>query len=356
MLFFNLLSVILQCDYLPNKNYRYTVSTDFSINSCYFTRTFAYSGRGGIFYCYNAKFNVLLNNCIFFECYSTSNGGAIYFYALKRYSTVEMNRICANSCFTTLNHGYQFAYIVNYQSMESYTKWNLISLTRCNNQVNGDTTFALRASDIVLNYLNSSYNINSHISAFEIVLPSKFTSSYCSIINNYVSTSRQIVLNGNNNNQLSFYNVVNNNNPSTTYGVISNWKDQYTISDSIFYNNINTLFYTHSGLLKIINCKIFHNSQYTTFEGTISTSNIIYQQTITFPISHLNTYKCLSIITTSTPIATRSNSLSPSKSLTLKPTISKTFSQTTQIKLINSKKKTQYKIDILYFTLNIFIF
>ena len=129
-------------------------------------------------------------------------------------------------------------------------------------------------------------------SGIRIYYPTQLIGIFCSIINNNVTKNSNIMFQGNNNNLFSFSNIIKNNSP-LTYGVITNFVDTYTISNCIFYNNKDVLFYVLNGKLNIINSIIEHLTILTSKNsGIISINNITNFLNFTFNINHLNTYYC----------------------------------------------------------------
>ena len=236
-----------------------------------------------------------LSNCIFFQCSCTVQGGSIYFFCNNLGTNVELNNICINYCFSGLNNWYQFGVIQTH--LNSNNNNNFISIINCNKISNSYCSFRIYNGNINFNNFNSSNNYNKCYSSFSIIFPTKLNSNFCNIINNYVSEYANIQLWENQNNYLSNYNIINNN--DVTHGVVTNWGGIYFINNSIFLNNINTLFFSLNGLLNIINCKIYHPQIYSVYSnsntGSIFTLNNINQLTNTFFINHFFTYKCESI-------------------------------------------------------------
>ena len=283
---------IILCDYLPNKEIRVLQNDDFIIDTCYFYRNTMYSGYGGIVYVSGVLSNMKLISCIFFECCCSIDGGAIYFYSQVSGTNVELNKICGNKCYVENTKKFQFGLILTPSNINSNNICNFCSISNCNNKTNGYCSFNLYFGNISLNNLNSSKNINKQESGINIRDPSKFNSNFCSFINNNVSEYTCIFLHGDNNNYISYYNVINNNSP-TNCGVITNNVGYYSINNSIFINNTNVLFYVYSGQLSILNSKISHDNNFITYQNTVSTFNNIFELTNTFLINHLNTYLCL---------------------------------------------------------------
>ena len=281
------------CNYLPN--IRFEKPNYINIDTCFFTRSFVYKGTGAVIYCSFQQCNMYLNNCIFYDCGCTLSGGAIHFYCTNLGTNSYLNKVCGNKCFTGINNQWQFARIECHDSLDSNNYCNLCSISNCNSIDQGYNSIFFNYGVTNVNHLNSSKNINKRYSGIIFAHQSSFQSSFCSIINNYVSDYgiiqlRAIIPQI----SFSFYNVVFNKSPTSPSGVIQSTNNNkiYIFENSVFYNNLNTLFYAMSGEIHIRNCKIFHNSAFTTFKGKCVTTNNQFGNYNTLEILHLNTYLC----------------------------------------------------------------
>ena len=124
-------------NYLFDFNER-LILDEFIFNYCSFSRNNCYNDNGGIICISEKKSKLKLNNCVFYNCCSSLSGGAIYFNSYFEGTTVELNKICANNCFA---NSYQFAYIGVYINGQNF--YNLLSINKCNNNNNLDTSFVI---------------------------------------------------------------------------------------------------------------------------------------------------------------------------------------------------------------------
>ena len=203
-----------------------------------------------------------------------------------------MNRVCGNNCYTDINNWYQFGIIFTHSNGKNF--YNYLSINNCNNNLNSYCSFTIWYGAINLTNFNSTKNINKWYSGIYIYLPSCLNSNFCTFVDNFVSLYSSLMLCGNYNNNLTYYNIINNNSPNG-YGVITNWEGKYFIDNFILLNNSNSLFYVHSGQMIVSNCFVEHNglSYFNLYSsGTISTLNIVIGITKTYSLIHLNTDLC----------------------------------------------------------------
>lgn len=265
--------------------------TNVSINllNCFFTRFNLFNGgNGGIVYCYNQISNLYIGDSIFHLCSTNGWGGAIYFLTINNVNC-KLEKNCANYCFAGVNH---FSYIAPLTSL-SNNECYLVSITKCSNQTIGTRSFQLHGGKITVNNLNSSYNINVHVSSIWIAYPSQFIGKFWTICNN-VAQSTTIFLHGSSGyNFLTYSNIIKNNSPNSN-GVITVWDNGiYELNVCYLINNFNNLFYLQSGQLKINNCLINHDFHiYISSTGIFSTFNNINLFSNTFNIIQLNTHYC----------------------------------------------------------------
>ena len=228
----------------------------------YFSRINTINGNGGIIYLKHQKIDIKFKNCIFYYCSCTEWGGVIY---IENGNNIELLKISVSYCFASQC---QFAYI----ETKNNSFYHLLSINNCYNNTNGSFNSWIIGGNISLINYNSSKNINNCGSGIFIYFPYKFNSIFCTIIDNYVSDHSIIWLQSNENNYLSYYNIINNNSPSDC-GIIYVYSGKYYLNNSILLNNKNTLFFTNNdGTLEIQNCQINHLNEL--FKGNIITNNL----------------------------------------------------------------------------------
>ena len=295
------MSVILFSQIINFKNildhFKYEIS--FSISFCSFSRSIHYNGNdrpfyfsnggfGGIIYCYNVPSKMKIEDCFFFECFCTGMGGAIFFDCQQNGSGSNLKRICCNNCFTDSNY-YQFALVLVPNSIDSTNICDFVTISKCNNISNGFYSFHLYHGNISLKNCNSSNNLNKEYSGLALTSPFLCIGMFCSIMNNNVTSYRNLMLHSNNNNFFSFFNIIQNNSPEN-YGVITNWAGSYFFNNSFFLDNYDFLFYLKMGNLNISNSYIFHDNF--KIGNIVLLENIKFEKINTIYILYFNSFLC----------------------------------------------------------------
>ena len=246
------------------------------------------NGNGGIIYCYNIICKMKLNNCIFYKCCCDSNGGAIYLSCFTNGTNVELNRICASNCFTNIN---QFSFISTFHSADCNNSAIFLSINNCNFNDKNYISYYLSYGNMYIKNFNSSKNFNKEISTISISRQNIFEGIFWTIVDNIVTEDKNVMLNGNYINILSFCNIINNISPLDN-GVITIWYGSYIIDNCIFLNNKNTLFYVHKGELNINNCFI-NLININSHKGIINLNNYSLINNInTLILNHYSTIHC----------------------------------------------------------------
>ena len=268
----------------------------FEFDSCYFERNNMYNGKGGVIYLYNNNIScsMRINNCIFFNCSADDMGGAIYFFSKKFGSSfVELTKICGNYCYTDKLRTYQFGAIHVYQYTQNHI--DLVSLSNCNHFHDVYITFMLHGGNMTVNNYNSTKNHNIQHTGLQIALATPLNAKFCTITENNVSMYSCILIEGNSNNFLSYFNIIKNNCPYD-FGVVSCYFGFLQINNTLFLNNEDILFSTFSSKLYIFDCIINHlnMSKFSILKsnGNISTLNLQFGNTNTFVLSHFQSDSC----------------------------------------------------------------
>ena len=332
---------IIECDNMPNKEIRFFNNTDFSIDSCFFTRNYVYIGSGGIIYCQNIQSRMILKDCIFLNCKCSESGGAIHFVGDKEGSQFNIYKTCASICSAPLH---QFAYISTYKTSDN--EFNFTSINKCNILNTGYYSLDIKNGKLKFSNLNSSKNNNLADSSISIIQTESLFGSFCTISDNN-SSSVVMNFNGiNSNNIITNFNIVNNDSPYKNSGVIYFVNSQCSISNSILLNNQDILFYVESGngQVKIENCVIFHKSQ--VYQGNIISFQVINQLTNTFLINHFNTYSCNSNL---------SPENSPTREQSLQPTSFNPFITPSSSSLPSNSSNSTIKIFTIFIISTFFI-
>ena len=321
----------------------YTNVSDLLIENCYFTRFSCFNQNGGIIYCEDKEAFLILKEVDFYICYTTGFGGAIYFDNQISGSGSNLNKVCADLCFSTTNtYAEQFGFFSPNNSTNSPNKFTQISISRCSNFSRGYCSILISLGNISINYLNSSNNYNLMTSGFHIYEHNNFQAIFCSIVKNVVTNRRLIQLDGGFNNTIKYSNFLNNTG-SFDFGIISIIKlCSYLIENSYFLNNKDCLFYSTIGELFILNCFIDHKDLLLSGNVYLENSSLInLTETLNFLIN-----SCFY-----NPTATPTASLHPTATLTA--SFNPTLIQTIQETIIPTKTIINTKNSI--FTQNKFI-
>ena len=272
---------------------------DFKLQYCFFIRTTSFNSYGGVIYIYNVECNFSLYDSIFYNCSSSSywredGGGAIYFRSELTNSNIYFQNICANRCWTISNSGWnQFCVLFIKNNINNKIQLISCSLTKCSPYIGHGYTTLLTyyGNQTILNF-NSSFNYNLAYSGIWNRAPTKLRGLFYTLSNNTVSDFTCLLLSeSSNDNIISNSNLINCNSPYS--GVVRLWNGGiFQLTNFIFLNNINTLFFVDTGGQLNIDNSFFNNFSSIIFVGSVSTSNFINTITKTFIINHLSTYLC----------------------------------------------------------------
>ena len=221
-----------------------------------------------------------INDTIFYDCMS-QGGGAISFSGLNS----SLFRVCAINCRTLNNQWNQFACITtNYSN-----KLEFFSISRCYNSTYGHSSICLKNGIQNISNTNSSMNRNIGRSGLIYVFPNTMNTIFCTFYNNSVTESICIELWGNSGHILRS-NIINNNSPSSSGVVYVSWSATPNISDCVFFNNQNTLFYVYSWCsLRLISCVINHQYIIDSGISPIYSPTLFTYFTNTYSFYHYNT-------------------------------------------------------------------
>ena len=241
----------------------------------------------------NININLLVEYSIFYNCsvIGTFEGGLIYFYCTTGGASV-FYKCCISYCFTSNNKRYQFGYIYTKNS-----KINQIidsSCSKCSNSIHLGQFDNLRIhnGNQIFNYNNFSNNLVNRYSSINFENPNSSISNYCTFFNNSVLFHTCVYFSGGINQRYMFKaNIIHNNSPKD-YGVVILWEvsANFSIQDSIFYDNYDILFYVYQGKLYLKNNFIYNFNKI--YNGTIIKLNNIESKTNSFNILYFSTFNC----------------------------------------------------------------
>ena len=271
-----------------------TVSQNINMKDCLISMISSESG-GAIYI--SGGYNLNINDTTFFDCFSLRDGGAIWF---QNGLNPQLFRICALYCRTSSEYNFQFSYFSTIYSQV----FDLISISKCNNNTIGYTTLTIQSENQNLFNSNISYNNNIRISGIYFYNPVNMLNNFCTFYNNTVRDYWCIYLQFNTV-TISKSNIILNN---TNYGVVFVTNSgNYILNECFFDKNKDILLFVDSGTLELINC------YYLT--GSFSTSGLV-SNTLIHSITHIYqhstyfTYYC-SINNISSIFSKRNNQKSP---------------------------------------------
>jgi len=236
-----------------------------------------------------------MSDLVFFNCMSTGSGGAINIYTYFQGGQVFMSRICGYICFCNQNGHFL-------QSLTSCIDMNYISLTKCSNTTTKNYPIdAIYGKQNFLNS-NSSYNKAEYGASIDINCPSFCNINFSTFSYNEASHSTNVHLFGNGSKGKVLYtNVIGCNSPKTA-GVVT-ISGGYTISYSVFMDNINVLFCQQIDSTSISLCYIDHPTQYSRTSGQLYISSAYTKPTqVPLNLTHFSTFLCQNIISLPTKV------------------------------------------------------
>jgi len=250
----------------------------------------------------NKRLDLVIEQSSFAYCETGGAGGGIY-YSNYRNGCCVLNKICAFKCrshgsmgnflyvYGTINHNITLSMISAYMCAPSITDYSSQSCIKTYY-----SNIDLKDSNITRVSANSN-------SAIDLLYPSVLGITFFSVSDSFSSVTGCIYIYSStsftSNINISHVNIVRNTQPDINTGIFYTFYSTINISNSIFIDNIGTLFQNYkssTGFMYLNDCYIKHPNSYVIFNYTkYSTSNIIesssYTQTI--PIAHYQTYYCL---------------------------------------------------------------
>lgn len=270
-----------------------TSSSTFFVYYCIF-KHFSITGNGGVISFNNIVVNSLIRSSIFYSCSSTGIGGGIYFNCQSGGGSILRN-VCAFSC-TGGNVGWetnsQFATIAT-----SLTKINQIffsSISQCAPAASDSryTTINMRFGIQSGSNVNSTNNYVYYASGFRTDSPVSCSYSFFTIANNFASHRHCFyVLRGSGIRKLEHSNLIGNNSPYDGGIVFAIYSVVFSVSDCIFYNNLDCLFFAEASCsISVSNTVADHD--YTLKSGPVSTNNISTTFIQTWQLLNFHSHVC----------------------------------------------------------------
>lgn len=277
----NIKGVSLECENENIPQGRSFENENVYICNCFFSRSITFLGNGGVIYISGVTLFLDASYSMFYNC-SAKIGGAIYLSAFNS----SLRRICANRCSCGMNSGGHFSQI----AASMYNHVEFLSVLYCSHTPSsGSYSTRLNTGNQSVVNTNSSTNNGYQVSGFSMESPSSFTCSFCTFSNNKVSNSMCIYLYFNSG-TVQFSNIIQNESPS--YGIFFVNGGSPKMSNCIFQNNQNTLFYVNSGSLEVLHSLIGHSGKFSSKVSIITLTNNSFTSAITYQIHFFNSIFC----------------------------------------------------------------
>ena len=292
-------SICKDISYYPINENGYYNENNLNLFYCVFFRITSYNNYGSVIFINGIETKLNLNNCMFFSCSTSSSyGGCIYYGSSYTNSGIFLKMICCFECkSSTQGH---FAYIDSNKDHFLYYS----SISKSPNDIGIGYSMIKYYGNQTSISCNFSKNIGNQATGLYSGNPSNFLCLYLTIFDNYCSHGLPIYFsNGKNQNLMNFCNIIQN--FAQNYGVVYlDGGGIYYISNCIFSNNLNLLFYIHEGSINLKNNLISQtNSNYGTFInlGNNTFTNNNFEG---YLLNHFNTYFCKAIYPINLPYFT----------------------------------------------------
>lgn len=209
---------------------------------------------GGAVYINNQSLFIKINYCMFIDCSTTSDcGGALYLIANKS----SIYAVCGKRCMSSKKYSFMYQYCPKNSSNTA----NYLSFGSCTNCY---YTACFDYGHIDVSYINSSQNTGLHTCGFMLFHGEDSSiAEYCSIVNCTSNSSAVLEYSdGTGMYYMKFFNILYNLGTSTgSDGIISTYRTNGTIEQTILYNNTGTYLYSANSNTILINCYLDESTQ-----------------------------------------------------------------------------------------------
>jgi len=207
---------------------------------------------------------------------------------------ISFKEICGFECSSSQSI-YHFGFIV--LSNNNAGSFNFVSISQWSTTTQGSSSTTILCGCIHIQNANISNN-NVFSNSAIAIHSNNLTFLFSSMVKNRASGSITLDLGSTNNeSMISFLNVIDNSYGQPYNGIVYiSSNGHHSISNSIFQQNLNTLFYISSGLLRVSNCKVNH-LRHMVGISINETINIITTHCLinVHQISHYSTHQCLTV-------------------------------------------------------------
>ena len=216
------------------------------------------------------------------------SGGGIYFNSIE--GSIILNKVCGYQCY-----GYAHGQLL-YHYTKSTNKNQLfyLSINKCapNTLTTRHSSFWLYKGIQEISNINSSFNEVYHHSSLVVRDHYSFLMKYSNFYKNYVSHSSSLYLYSGNI-FIQYNNFIGNNSPNQ-WGIFFSTAIEVNLTDCIFSENLNFLFWVDSGKINLFNSFIDHNINI--YNSNYFEYNVLKQKTLTFPLIFFSTFNCKSVL------------------------------------------------------------
>jgi len=279
-------------------------SNSIFVSKCLYSDISNKDGKGGSLCLEMHQGDLYIEESTFFNCSSIEDGGAMYIL-LSGQHVFYLCYVCGAHCISGPSKQGQFGCFLSENKNESLIE--CISIAACSHHWEGKRSicFSILGGNQSISNLNcSSCRIHS-ISSLSIESTSFFSGEFLNIVDNYAESHMGILLGGwQSAPSISYMNCVRNCSPLLCGILCASGGVKGYVSQSVFVDNDNTLFFTSRlSIMFISNSSVRHSDHMT--DGKIE---LIYMKPDSLPtiaFSHYSTYFCFAEAPIQIPVPTK---------------------------------------------------
>ena len=295
------------------------------LSGCFFMRTTVFQGDGGAIFYKMDGVSMNISDTTFFNCSSSQYGGGIFFECTN--SQCYLEKVCGCKCFSQIRSSFASITI----DSSRFNTFNYCTMNYCGSKMVTSMTCMFKMGRIGIFQSNSSNNLGSQSSSFEIFSFNSLTITLITIENNHVEDDGVLIIRDQiNTGAMNSCNIVNNSAKSSDHSVqlFSGNNEIINAQYCIFHLNSGVLMNVLKGMIIVSHCIISHNNK------IISGINQVYNNS--FP--YQSTYD----IANHVPCLMNPASLHPTliQTISISPTIQSTNIKTPEITQMETKEAT----------------
>jgi len=284
-----------------NQRFKELNSFNYWVHDSTFVSLQVVTNGGGAVMIKDMTSDFLFETCLFSKCFSSAIGGGAVYFSCPSQGSMVFDKICAIECYITTTADVYGQFVHSYTKSTKKNNLVFVSVVRCGiDSGSRKMSIYLRNGSQVINNLNSSMNHANAYSSAHFHEPLVLTTSFCTLINNYASTSYCVIFHTSRC-HVSYYNLVNNTHSASNTAVLYNYYSNTEISRSVFLQNTRVYLVFNTQELSFIQC-FFDDIQIT---GTAPFVNNPVSNTATYQNIHFQSFFCNDIgFADMTPIPT----------------------------------------------------